>query len=85
MADKHVNVRVVAAQRVHYDQTLAFTVEDWERFKKLSERDARDELVDRLDLRNVVDADDLEDDFEAEVVDITNKPVKPADSYQGEC
>jgi hypothetical protein len=77
-----VFVRVTASQQVRYDQTLEFSKDDWTRFKLLDEKDAACVIEDRLDLREVVDADSIED-FDAEVVDEDGKGIKPSDSYGG--
>lgn len=75
MSTEYVKVLVIARQRVSYRQVLAFRKEEWEEFKKLDSQEAGDELTDRLDLRNVNDAEDIEDDFEAVVVGDDGKPL----------
>lgn len=80
MAEEIIKVRVIARQVVHYKQTLSFTREDWEEFKAMDEREAGDAIGDRLDLRKIYDADQIEE-FEADVVGDDGSPVKPADSY----
>lgn len=76
-----VTVRVTARQRVSYDQTVAMPRKEWERFKSMDESRAAEFLSDWIDTRNVIDADQIEDDFEAYAVDEEGNAVKPRDSY----
>lgn len=74
-------VRFTASQTVRYDQTLDLEDEEWERFKQLPPDEAASFVENYLDLHDVCDADPVEDDFEAEVVDEAGKPATPPDRY----
>jgi hypothetical protein len=86
MADQ-IRVRILAAQRVRYDQTVTMTPEEWAEFKATPAEDLQESgggLEAWLDLANVSDAEDFDDFFEAFVVDATGKKVTPRDEYEGE-
>jgi hypothetical protein len=79
---KRLRIHVRAEQKVHYDQVIEMSAEEWEKLKDKSPHDAAEELQDRLDLRDIYDAEPLDyDEFTAVVVDKQNKPVKPSDEY----
>ena len=83
MSDKRIRVRVQASQTVRYNQILSFSPDEWDEFKRQGERDACDDITERLDLRAVYDADPVER-FLAFAVDESDKPVVPEDSTEGE-
>lgn len=78
-----INVRITASCKVHYDQTVKMTRKEWEALKKSSERaiTTGGALEAWLDLADISNADNMEDDFEMEVVDESGKPATPPDIY----
>ena len=85
MSDK-IKVRITCSERVRYDQTVEMTREEWAKLKATPERKMEDgdrsPLSSWLDLREPVSSDNF-DDIELDVVDEENKPVRPADCYEG--
>lgn len=76
-----IRVRIQASQRVRYDQVVEMDRDEWQRIKKLRDKEFASTLSDWLDLRDVNDGDEFEsDEVEGMVVDENGKPVKPADN-----
>jgi hypothetical protein len=80
--ENNVEIRIQASQMVRYDQTVTMTRRQWERIKALDEERRVQELAVWLDLSDVSDADDIEDDVDAFVVDGDDKMVKPRDGIE---
>lgn len=76
-----VNLR--AEQKFKFDQTIKMTREEWADFKSLDSHEAAVRVGDFLDAKDPFDWDDVEDDFEAAIVDKNGDRIKPIDQYGG--
>lgn len=83
MSEK-VKVRIQTSQKVHYDQIVEMTRDEWEKLKATPERTMESEdmgpLSELLDLKECSDWGDY-DEPELTVVDDEGKPIKPEDYY----
>lgn len=77
-----VSIRIQASQMVRYDQTVTMTRKQWEKIKAMDGDRRVQELADWLDRSDVDDADEIEDDLDAFVVDGDDKMVKPRDGIE---
>jgi len=78
MAER-IRIKVSARQMVKYSQVLTLSQEEWDDFKKMSERQQGEMLGDLLDLRDVADAEPI-DCFDATRIDENGNAVSPSDS-----